>query len=212
MSIDLTGKFLVASPHLSDGNFLRSVVFILRHDPQGAFGLALDRPTDRKFGDLIQMSSQKGPSRDDDFIYVGGPVQGPLLALHDLAGVGDPVGQVGDDPSGQCVVHDNPAEPWGSMSIELGNPPAWITGDEDHLRILYRRLDVRVRFVADYSGWGPQQLDLEFQAGGWLYCDATSDLVFGPPDQLWRQCVCRCGNEVFGDTVPGMQSVSPTVN
>ena len=41
----LQGYFLLASPHLSDGNFFRSVVFMLRHDDEGALGLVLTRPT-----------------------------------------------------------------------------------------------------------------------------------------------------------------------
>ncbi len=35
----IKGKALVASPYLTERNFLRSVVYILRHDDEGAFGL-----------------------------------------------------------------------------------------------------------------------------------------------------------------------------
>ena len=34
-----------------------------------------------------------------------------------------------------------------------------------------------------YAGWGPGQLDAEIEAGGWLYTDATSDLVFDAPTE-----------------------------
>src|SRR6056297_2305225 len=111
-AVNLTGKLLVASPYLTDGNFLRSVVFILRHDDLGAFGLALDRPTARRFRELVELSTLSGPTesvmREDDQIYVGGPVDGPLLALHDLAGVGDPCGPqraVSDGMSGGSDGH-----------------------------------------------------------------------------------------------------------
>src|SRR5258707_1161968 len=61
----------------------RSVVFLLPHDDEGALGLVLTRPT-------------SSATREDDFdelppkleehlgeLYWGGPVPGPLLALHE---------------------------------------------------------------------------------------------------------------------------------
>lgn len=223
MATNLTGRLLIASPYLTDGNFMRSVVFIIRHDVEGAFGLTINRPTDRRFRDLVEMSPFDGSPRDDDYIYRGGPVEGPLLALHDLAGVGEPCGCF--DPSSQWpssgqaysqnskfTVHDHPAEPWGSMSIELGNPPAWITGDDDHLRILLRRPDARVRYVAHYSGWGPGQLDEELRLGGWLAGDSDPDIIFADPNECWERAVRRCGHEILNEMAPGARFGDPDLN
>ena len=219
MTPNLTGRLLIASPHLTDGNFLRSVVFIIRHDVEGAFGLTVNRATGRRFSDLIDCPPAEGAPREDDHIYRGGPVEGPLLALHELAGVGDPCGTLdqsnpssplnspsASDLSGESTftVHDQPAEAWGSMSIELGNPPAWITGDDDHLRILLRRPDARVRYVAHYSGWGAGQLEEELQAGGWLNGDADPEVLFGDPDQAWETAVKSCGHEILSSLAPGV--------
>ena len=38
----LQGNFLIASPHLGDGNFNRSVVLMVKHDEDGAFGFAVN--------------------------------------------------------------------------------------------------------------------------------------------------------------------------
>ena len=38
MSTNLSGRLLIASPYLTDGSFMRSVVFMIRHDVEGAFG------------------------------------------------------------------------------------------------------------------------------------------------------------------------------
>jgi putative transcriptional regulator len=54
MTANLSGRLLIASPYLSDGNFMRSVIFMIRHDVEGAFGLAINRPTDRRFRDLVE--------------------------------------------------------------------------------------------------------------------------------------------------------------
>lgn len=39
----VAGKFLVARPTLKDGFFARSVILMLQHGPDGAFGLVLNR-------------------------------------------------------------------------------------------------------------------------------------------------------------------------
>ena len=44
----LRGHFLVASPHLPDRNFCRTVVLMVQHDQNGALGLVLNRPTANK--------------------------------------------------------------------------------------------------------------------------------------------------------------------
>ena len=225
MKTNLSGRLLVASPHLSDGNFLRSVVFMIRHDAEGAFGLAINRPSERRFSDLVDVHASEGQPRQDDWIHVGGPVSGPLLALHSLAGVGepcrvadphDPGDYIGPDESQsqgvKHTVHNHPSEPYGSMSIDLGNPPAWITGDEDHLRILLKRSDTKVRYIADYSGWGPGQLDHEMNVGGWMSCDADPDLLYGDHDTVWESAVRRCGHDVLTAMSPGMRFGDPSVN
>lgn len=223
MSTNLSGRLLIASPYLTDGNFMRSVVFMIRHDVEGAFGLTINRPTTRRFRDLVESVSGSSPPREDDYIYRGGPVDGPLLALHDLAGVGEPCGPF--DPTGELLqpgqtsnhgakytVHDCPAEPWGSMSIELGNPPAWITGDDDHLRILLRRHDAKVRYVCDYSGWGPGQLDEELRVGGWLAGEADPEILFGDPEEAWERAVKQCGHDILTEIAPGVRFGDPNLN
>ena len=41
----IQGKLLVASPHLPDDNFYRSVVLMVTHNDEGAFGLILEGRT-----------------------------------------------------------------------------------------------------------------------------------------------------------------------
>jgi putative transcriptional regulator len=65
----LSGAFLVARPTLRDPFFGRSVVLLLEHGPEGAFGLVLNRPA---------------PAEDLPFpVFVGGPCQPKgLLMIH----------------------------------------------------------------------------------------------------------------------------------
>lgn len=224
MTQNLTGRLLVASPYLSDGDFMRSVVFIVRHEMDGAFGLTINRPSDKRFRDLLNDNPEPSKLRGDDYLFLGGPVPGPVMALHDLAGIGDPChGVAGTEETdlkpGESItqgvkhtVHDFPADPWGSLSIDLGNPPAWITGDEDHLRILLNRTDANVRYFKDYSGWGPGQLDHELEVGGWLVGDATQEILFCSAEEAWESAVKQCGHKILTEIEPGLRMVDPGLN
>ena len=65
----LAGSYLVARPHLVDPNFLQSVVLLLQHGVEGAFGLVVNRPL-RTEGDSTP-------------VFYGGPCEMPgLLLLH----------------------------------------------------------------------------------------------------------------------------------
>jgi putative transcriptional regulator len=47
------GRALVASPYLTDPNFMRSVLYLIRHDDEGAMGLVLNRPLSTSIGQLL---------------------------------------------------------------------------------------------------------------------------------------------------------------
>ncbi len=78
-----SGSFLVAKPSLLDPNFRQSVVLIIQHDEQGAFGLVVNRP--------VPVEGLKYP------VYAGGPCQTEgLFLLHGLASWS---GTTDDEPS-----------------------------------------------------------------------------------------------------------------
>ena len=60
---------LIADPFLKDENFVRSVIYLCRHNHEGSFGLALNKLSDYFLNELIS---------DLDFVnipvYIGGPV------------------------------------------------------------------------------------------------------------------------------------------
>jgi len=53
----------------------------------------------------------------------------------------------------------------------------------------------RARVFAGYSGWGPGQLEGEIAEGSWVITDPTPDLVFGEPEEMWREALLRMGGE-----------------
>jgi putative transcriptional regulator len=101
----LAGYFLVARPVLDDPNFNRTVVLVLQHGAEGAFGLVVNRPVE----------SEKLPFP----IYVGGPckLEGMLLLHGHAEWMGDSEeGQVcpgvflGDSACAERVANGEPAQ------------------------------------------------------------------------------------------------------
>src|SRR2546429_7938511 len=69
----LAGSFLVAKPELQDSNFHQTVVLLLQHGSEGAFGLVVNRPA--------KTEGLPFP------VFHGGPCQAPgLILLHGHAG------------------------------------------------------------------------------------------------------------------------------
>ena len=71
----LQGQFLIASPHLTDENFYRSVILMISHDQEGAVGFVLNRPMVSSMEEIwaeLEVDVESGK-----IIYLGGPVPGP---------------------------------------------------------------------------------------------------------------------------------------
>jgi putative transcriptional regulator len=72
MGESLNGKLLIASPSMAD-YFHRTVILMVEHSPDGAFGLVLNRPSGTTVGEASpELAELIG---DDHLLHVGGPVQ-----------------------------------------------------------------------------------------------------------------------------------------
>ena len=69
----LRGALLIASPALHDPNFVRTVVLVTEHTPDGAMGFVLNRPTPIAVSDALPNLGDVAGL--DAVVYVGGPVQ-----------------------------------------------------------------------------------------------------------------------------------------
>lgn len=72
MADTLTGKLLIASPSMPD-YFHRTVILMVEHSDEGAFGLVLNRPSETTVGEASpELAELIG---DEHVLHVGGPVQ-----------------------------------------------------------------------------------------------------------------------------------------
>ena len=52
-----------------------------------------------------------------------------------------------------------------------------------------------LRFYLGYSGWGSGQLAGEMDQRSWLTCDATTEVIFQDPNDVWANAVRSKGKE-----------------
>ncbi len=162
----LRGQLLVAAPLLTDPNFHRTVILIGEHGSEGAMGVVLNRPSP------VTVSAALAPLGpivgDDDFVYVGGPVQTDAVVV--LADFVDP------DLSAGVVF-----ESVGFVPGEVED-----AADLGPLR--------KARVFVGYSGWGSGQLENELEERAWILADATTDDVFAQDaERLWTRVLRRLG-------------------
>lgn len=169
----LQGHFLVASPYLADGNFNRTVVLIIKHDDEGAFGLILNRPTDNRIADFVKLIVGDA-CEVEDVIYLGGPVAGPVVALHRLS-------------------HASESEVI---------PGIYFSSLKTHVTTVLDSPDEPYRLFMSYSGWGSGQLEGELDDGGWLIAKATPELVFYPHEDLWQRIIDSIGRTILSPVIP----------
>jgi len=173
----LRGKLLVATPAIESGPFMRSVVFVLDHDADGALGVILNRPLDSEVDDVLP--DWAGLVNAPVCLFDGGPVaMDSALALGVIADVAPPTG-------------------WRQMAgrvglVDLEGP---LPGNGEFAGI---------RVFAGYAGWGADQLEAELDEGAWLVIEAyDSDLISPQPETLWREVLRRQDNDVrFWTTFP----------
>jgi putative transcriptional regulator len=176
----LRGRLLVSTPGLSDPNFDRTVVLVLEHDPDGALGLVLNRPSDTPVEDVLP--SWHEIASDPPIVFAGGPVDGSAAIC-----LGSTRPGVTSSPAIQVIT------PTLGV-VDLESDPALLGADVAFVRIF-----------AGYAGWGGGQLDEEVEAGGWFVLDSLpGDPFTGSPAALWRTVLRRQGGRLaLFSTYPG---------
>ena len=175
----LAGHLLIASPQLEDPNFVRAVVLLIHHNPQGAFGVVLNRPSDSTIKELWKEVAQT-PCENDRHVHLGGPVSGPLIALH--------------------TDHE-----LAEMEVL---PGLFFAAQRENLERLIARQEAAYRLFVGHSGWGEGQLEGELQIGSWLTTPATIELVFYNEGDLWKRTAQQVGETMLLQTL-GLKELPP---
>jgi putative transcriptional regulator len=171
---NLSDKFLVAAPRLEDPRFKQSVVYVYKHDMDGAIGFIVNKPVNKSLWvELCRTAGIKNPIDVNIPVYFGGPIDS----------------QVG------YVLH---SPEYKSMLTEQVAPWLSITQGIDILVDIAQGLGpVNFQITLGYSGWSPGQLELEFESNwprdpnsGWMSIPASRNLIFNTADiDKWETAV-----------------------
>jgi putative transcriptional regulator len=184
-SLSLKNHFLVAQEELTDSNFSRAVVYIFEHGPEGAAGVVINKPSKLTIEDLSnKIYSTIIPW--DKPVLIGGPVGGPLLIVHQDSDWSD-----------------------DEVSDEI-----FRTVDPEKIRhMLEAQIEPSI-LIANYAGWGPNQLENEIEEGSWAILEAESRFVFwNEVRDLWDVLMAACNVRSLRSVLKIRRSpIDPTIN
>ena len=158
MTKSLQGRLLVAPPRQLDPDFAKTVILLIQHSEQQAVGVVLNRPTGRTVKELWQ-GELKEACDCGRHVNSGGPVPGPLMAVH------------------TC-------QPLSEIEIL---PGVYYAVKKKNLDKLVRQTDQRFKVFDSHAGWGPGQLERQIEAGSWLTAPAIVEQVFSDEAGLWEE-------------------------
>ncbi len=165
------GKLLVADKSMLDPRFAQSVIYLVRHDEKGAFGLIINKPLVKiPLADLLRQLDVEGTDTQAELdLYFGGPVQGEL----------------------GFVLHSRDfAAAKATTTVQGGYA---VSDVRQVLRaIAEQKGPEKALFAVGYAGWAAKQLDAELERGDWSVVDADEDLVFDlPVSEKWPAALDR---------------------
>ena len=171
-TVSLQGQLLIASPHIDDSRFQRSVIMMCQHDQSSAMGVVINHRSDQL--DIAQLCEtlEIGTPRfhGDQPIHIGGPVDGSRgFVLHS---------QDHMQPESVAVTH------------EIG-----LTSSVNILRDITNGIGpVHSIISLGYAGWHAGQLEQELSENIWLNLPASSDLLFKvETEDLWDKAYATLG-------------------
>jgi len=170
----LTGWLLVASPTMPDPRFAKTVIFVVRHNGNGAMGLVVNRPIAMSPPAKLRKRAVPG---------VAGPVIGRQIRVH----YGGPV-----QPTRGFVLHSSDYAQDGTVPI---TKTVSMTANREILKAITTGDGPRRGFIAmGYAGWSAGQLESEIRRRDWVVVSSDAGLVFDRDARSkWRRAMDRRG-------------------
>jgi putative transcriptional regulator len=164
------GTLLIATPEIEAGIFFRGVILVCEHNPNGSFGLVINKSLELELPEeIMKVNHLVNPNVS---IRAGGPVQtNQMMLLH-----------TNSDTSAQ------------TLNICEG---VYLGGDLQFLQdALSDSNGPAIHLCFGYAGWGAGQLEREFLDGGWFIYPASSQIIFHTaPDKMWSLLLREMGGK-----------------
>jgi putative transcriptional regulator len=153
----LQGTFLVAAPHQLDPNFVKATVLVVAHTVRGALGIIVNDY--RRESGIFQRRNSRWDFRRRIGLCYGGPVTGPLMAIHTNA----------------------------ILAERQIMPGVFFSARKELMLRLMRQLQHPCKIFSGYAGWSPGQLGYELEQGVWRVVPATAQQIFSHDGNLWEK-------------------------
>jgi putative transcriptional regulator len=171
----LAGQLLIAAPTIGDPRFAHTVILMVRHDQEGAFGIVINRPVgERSIAALLEATGHDDAGVAGIVrVFAGGPVQ-PELGF---------------------VVHS--AEYRRAETVDVDGRVAMTASRQVLLDIGHSQGPEKSIFALGYAGWGPGQLEGELARHNWFTTPEEPKLVFDDDrGNLWEDAMARRTREL----------------
>lgn len=165
-----TGIILIASHHMKDTNFAKSVILITDYGESGTAGLILNKPSDLQVNDHLPQGGSL--FSDDDYFYHGGPVYKNYISM-----IINPEDMDNNIP-GRLIFNNVYL---ADLSKIINQMDTLIT-------------DRNYRFYLGYSGWAPGQLESELLRGDWYLWYPQENYIFmdnSKGKNIWNELILK---------------------
>jgi putative transcriptional regulator len=166
----LAGQLLIAAPAMSDPRFYQTVILMVRHDRDGAFGIVINRPLqERPLASVLALLGSNDAAPEGTIrIFAGGPVQ----------------------PEMGFVVHSTDYRRPETLDID---GRVAMTASRDILRDIARKQGPKQSLLAfGYAGWGAGQLEGELERRAWFTAPDDVALLFElDREKVWGEAMKR---------------------
>ncbi|MCU1497746.1 MAG: hypothetical protein JWM47_1699 [Acidimicrobiales bacterium] len=164
------GRLLLATPLIGDPNFERTVILLLAHGRDGAFGVVINRPSETAVHQVAEEWAAHVTA--PGVVFVGGPVGADAVV-------------------GLARCGDDPGPTFGRLVGDVG------TVDLHAAPLAGERPWLGLRLFAGSAGWAPGQLEDEVGEGAWWVVDAlVEDVLTSDPSGLWVRVLRRQPGQV----------------
>ena len=154
---NLAHHFLLASPQMDDERFEDTLIYVCRHNADGAWGFIVNQPLSISVGGLLHELDP--PSSQ--------------IAMNTPAINGGPM-----RPDAGFVLHTGLPDFKSSFAI---GENVCLTTSKDILERLSEDSMAHYLMCMGFCTWGKGQLEDELEAGDWLICPADLQILFRAP-------------------------------
>ena len=168
MNYSYKGKILISTPDISGDIFSRSVVLVVDHNENGAFGLILNKKNNNMSSRLLDIFGFKVD------VYEGGPVENDKIFF---ICKGRPITEIYSEITDEFY-----------LTEDIENVVS---------AIIEQRISVNdIKVFSGYSGWAAQQLEGEIRRKLWTVVDVYNlDYTTSSDQSLWKNIMQNLGGE-----------------